>query len=172
MAAAPRGLIWPFRQVGGVLVPFLHPISLVQNELEDLFLGSGFQVLQGPEVETEFFNFDALNIPRDHPARDTQDTFWLENGRVLRTHTSANQVRVLKEKGVPIRAIFPGRCFRYEAMDASHENNFTNSKVSLLTVISPSPFNWCHEDLAVGCFWARGGCPIASRLLSVCRTGV
>jgi phenylalanyl-tRNA synthetase alpha chain len=102
----------------------LHPITLVQLELEDVFQGMGFRVLTGPDVETEYYNFDALNIPGDHPARDMQDTFWLENGMLLRTHTSANQVRVLEEYGAPVRAIFPGRCFRYEAMDASHENTF------------------------------------------------
>ena len=102
----------------------LHPISLVQMELEDIFQGMGFMVLTGPEVETEHYNFDALNIPADHPARDMQDTFWLDNGMLLRTHTSANQVRVLEKFGAPVRAIFPGRCFRYEAMDASHENTF------------------------------------------------
>ncbi len=102
----------------------LHPITLVQLELEDVFQGMGFRVLTGPDVETEYYNFDALNIPGDHPARDMQDTFWLENGMLLRTHTSANQVRVLEKYGAPVRAIFPGRCFRYEAMDASHENTF------------------------------------------------
>ncbi|MFH1922616.1 MAG: phenylalanine--tRNA ligase subunit alpha [Planctomycetota bacterium] len=102
----------------------LHPISLVQMELEDIFQGMGFMVLTGPEVETEYYNFDALNIPADHPARDMQDTFWLENGMLLRTHTSANQVRVLERFGAPVRAIFPGRCFRYEAIDPSHENTF------------------------------------------------
>lgn len=102
----------------------MHPISLVQRELEDIFQGMGFRVLTGYEVETEYYNFDALNIPPDHPARDMQDTFWLEDGRLLRTHTSANQVRALEQFGAPIRAIFPGRCFRNEAMDASHENTF------------------------------------------------
>ncbi|RMF87478.1 MAG: phenylalanine--tRNA ligase subunit alpha [Planctomycetota bacterium] len=102
----------------------LHPISLVQMELERIFKGLGFRVLTGPEVELEYFNFDALNIPGDHPARDMQDTFWLTNGMLMRTHTSANQVRALQTYGAPIRAIFPGRCFRYEAIDASHENTF------------------------------------------------
>ena len=102
----------------------LHPISLVQMELEDIFRGMGFMVLTGPEVETEHYNFDALNIPSDHPARDMQDTFWLTNDMLMRTHTSANQVRVLERFGAPLRAIFPGRCYRYEAMDASHENTF------------------------------------------------
>ncbi len=102
----------------------LHPISIVQMELEQIFEGMGFSVLYGPEVETEFFNFEALNIPGDHPARDMQDTFWLENDMILRTHTSANQVRTLRRFGAPVRAIFPGRCFRYEAIDPSHENTF------------------------------------------------
>ena len=102
----------------------LHPITLIQMELEEIFQGMGFMVLTGPEAETEHYNFDALNIPADHPARDMQDTFWLENGMLMRTHTSANQVRTLERFGAPLRAIFPGRCFRYEAMDASHENTF------------------------------------------------
>ncbi len=102
----------------------MHPISLIQRELEEIFQGMGFRVLSGYEVETEYYNFDALNIPPDHPARDMQDTFWLDDGRLLRTHTSANQVRALERYGAPIRAIFPGRCFRNEAIDASHENTF------------------------------------------------
>jgi phenylalanyl-tRNA synthetase alpha chain len=102
----------------------IHPISLVQMELEDIFQGMGFTVLTGPEVEREYYNFDALNIPSDHPARDMQDTYWLTNGMLMRTHTSANQVRAMERFGAPLRAIFPGRCFRYEATDASHENTF------------------------------------------------
>mgnify|MGYP006424537681 CR=1 FL=1 len=102
----------------------LHPITLIQMELEDIFQGMGFTVVYGPEMETEHYNFDALNIPSDHPARDTQDTFWCDNGMLLRTHTSANQVRTIKRFGAPLRAIFPGRCFRYEAIDPSHENTF------------------------------------------------
>ena len=102
----------------------LHPIMLAQMELEDIFQGMGFSVLYGPEVESEYFCFEALNIPHDHPARDMQDTFWLKNQLILRTHTSANQVRTLKRFGAPIRAIFPGRCFRYESVDPSHENTF------------------------------------------------
>ena len=108
----------------GHSVGCLHPITLVQMELEDIFRGMGFMVLTGPEAETEHYNFDALNIPSDHPARDMQDTFWLDNGMLMRTHTSANQVRTLEKFGAPMRAIFPGRCFRYEAMDPSHENTF------------------------------------------------
>lgn len=102
----------------------LHPITLTQMELEDIFQGMGFSVLAGPEVESEYFCFEALNIPHDHPARDMQDTFWLKNNLILRTHTSANQVRTLQRFGAPVRAVFPGRCFRYEAVDPSHENTF------------------------------------------------
>ena len=102
----------------------LHPITLTQIELEHIFEGMGFSVYYGPEVESEYFCFEALNIPSDHPARDMQDTFWLKNNLILRTHTSANQVRTILKAGAPLRAIFPGRCFRYEAIDPSHENTF------------------------------------------------
>jgi phenylalanyl-tRNA synthetase alpha chain len=102
----------------------MHPISLIQLQLERIFSSMGFMVLSGFEVEKEHYNFDALNIPPDHPAREMHDTYWLTNGDVLRTHTSASQVRALEEYGVPLKAIFPGRCFRYETVDASHENTF------------------------------------------------
>jgi len=102
----------------------IHPVNLVQIELEAIFQGMGFSAMTGPEVVSEFNNFDALNIPNDHPARDMQDTYWLKNGMVLRTHTSSNQVPALKKFGAPLRVIFPGRCFRYENVDASHENTF------------------------------------------------
>jgi phenylalanyl-tRNA synthetase alpha chain len=102
----------------------LHPITRIQRELEDLFSSLGFAVLDGPEVETEYHNFDALNIPRDHPARDMQDTFWLDGSRVLRTHTSPVQVRGMERLGPPLRMIAPGRVFRNESVDASHEHTF------------------------------------------------
>jgi phenylalanyl-tRNA synthetase alpha chain len=102
----------------------LHPVTVTQIEIEDIFRGMGFQVLQGDEVVSEFENFDALNIPGDHPARDMQDTFWLENGMVLRTHTSAMQNGAMRKYGAPLRAIFPGRCYRNEATDMTHENTF------------------------------------------------
>ncbi len=108
----------------GHAVGSLHPITLVQMELEDIFQGMGFMVVAGYEVEREHYNFDAVNIPSDHPARDMQDTYWLTNGQLLRTHTSASQVRALEQYGAPLRVICPGRCFRYEATDASHENTF------------------------------------------------
>jgi phenylalanyl-tRNA synthetase alpha chain len=102
----------------------LHPITQIQRELEDLFVSLGFAVLDGPEVETEYYNFDALNIPADHPARDTQDTFWLDGGKLLRTHTSPVQVRAMERLGPPLRMIAPGRTFRNESVDASHEHTF------------------------------------------------
>jgi phenylalanyl-tRNA synthetase alpha chain len=102
----------------------IHPIASTQVEVEDVFRSMGFRVYTGDEAVSEFENFDALNIPGDHPARDMQDTFWLENGMVLRTHTSAMQNRAMRELGVPLRAIFPGRCFRNEAADLTHENTF------------------------------------------------
>ena len=102
----------------------LHPITQIQWEIEDLFRSMGFSVLDGPEVETEYYNFDALNIPKDHPARDMQDTFWLEGGHLLRTHTSPVQVRGMEKLGPPLRMIAPGRVFRNESVDASHEHTF------------------------------------------------
>jgi phenylalanyl-tRNA synthetase alpha chain len=102
----------------------LHPITTIQTELEDLFISLGFAVLDGPEVETEYHNFDALNIPPDHPARDMQDTFWLTDGNLLRTHTSPVQVRGMERLGPPLRMIAPGRVFRNEEVDASHEHTF------------------------------------------------
>ncbi|MBN2563014.1 MAG: phenylalanine--tRNA ligase subunit alpha [Phycisphaerae bacterium] len=111
----------------------LHPVTVVQREVEQVFTSLGFAVVGGPEMETEYFNFEALNIPETHPARDVQDTFWLApdptgqsraDGWLLRTHTSPCQVRAMHRFGPPLRVIAPGRCFRYEAIDASHENTF------------------------------------------------
>jgi phenylalanyl-tRNA synthetase alpha chain len=102
----------------------LHPVTQIQSEIEDLFISLGFAVLDGPEVETEYYNFDALNIPRDHPARDAQDTFWLTDCNLLRTHTSPVQVRGMERLGAPLRVIAPGRVFRNEEVDASHEHTF------------------------------------------------
>jgi phenylalanyl-tRNA synthetase alpha chain len=112
----------------------LHPITIVQNELVDLFTSMGFQWQDGPEVESEYFNFDALNIPGDHPARESQDTFWLEEHpglgkNLLRTHTSPVQVRTMQRLSKPrfhppLKVIVPGRCFRSETVDKSHEHTF------------------------------------------------
>ena len=102
----------------------LHPITIVQKEVEEIFESMGFTVEDGDEVETEYNNFEAVNVPKHHPARDMQDTFWLENGQLLKTQTSAAQNRIMKKYGTPLKAIFPGRCFRNEELDASHENTF------------------------------------------------
>src|SRR3989338_452021 len=109
----------------------IHPLSQMQEEVERIFQQMGFTVIDGPEVESEFYNFEGLNIPAHHPARDMQDTFFLnkspdaEEGRlVLRTQTSPNQVRAMRKYGAPLRIIVPGRVFRNEATDASHEHTF------------------------------------------------
>ena len=108
-----------------------HPITLVQRQCETIFRSMGFTVEDYPEVVTDYECFEAVNIPKHHPARDMQDTYYLENGQLLKSQTSAAQNAILKkygpalrEKGVPIKAIFPGRCFRNEATDACHENTF------------------------------------------------
>ncbi len=104
----------------------LHPVSQVQYDLEDLFTSMGFMVLDGPELESDFYNFEAVNIPADHPARDMQDTFYIKDRSdwVMRTHTSSVQVRSLEKYGAPLRAIVPGRVFRNEATDPRHEHTF------------------------------------------------
>lgn len=101
-----------------------HPITLVQRELEEIFASMGFTIEDYREVVTDYNCFEALNIPKHHPARDMQDTYYLDNGQLLKTHTSAAQNTIMKKYGAPLRAIFPGRCFRNESTDASHENTF------------------------------------------------
>ena len=102
----------------------IHPLTRVQRELEQIFVSLGFDVVDGPEVETEYYNFEALNIPDTHPARDMQDTIWTTKGNLLRTQTSAIQVRALQDLKPPLRIVAPGRCFRYERIDATHEHTF------------------------------------------------
>ncbi len=102
----------------------LHPRTILQKEIEDVFVSMGFTVEDGFEVETEYNNFDAVNVPHNHPARDMQDTFWLDNGELLKTQTSASQNRILRKYNGTLKAIFPGRCFRNEALDHCHENTF------------------------------------------------
>ena len=108
-----------------------HPITLVQRQCESIFKSMGFTVEDYSEVVTDYECFESVNIPKHHPARDMQDTYYLENGQLLKSQTSAAQNAILrkygnnlKENGVPIKAIFPGRCFRNEATDATHENTF------------------------------------------------
>ena len=101
-----------------------HPITLVQREVEEIFASMGFAIEDYPEVTDDYHCFEALNIPKHHPARDMQDTYYLDNGQLLKTHTSAAQNFIMRKYGAPLRAIFPGRCFRNEATDACHENTF------------------------------------------------
>lgn len=102
----------------------LNPRTILQKQIIDIFVSMGFIIEDGNEIETEYNNFDAVNVPRSHPARDMQDTFWLDNGEVLKTQTSAAQNRILKTHGPICRVLFPGRCFRNEELDATHENTF------------------------------------------------
>ena len=106
-------------QIGG-----MHPVAIIQQEIEDIFTSLGFTILDGPHIETDFYNFEALNIPADHPARDMQDTFYFTNGAILRTHTSAIQVRGMEKIDPPFKIIAPGKVFRVERPDATHEAAF------------------------------------------------
>lgn len=101
----------------------LHPITLVADEIMDIFKGLGFEVLEGPEIETDYYCFEALNIPKNHPARDMQDTFYITDNILLRTHTSPNQVRVMEKKQPPIKMLCPGKVYRSDD-DASHSPMF------------------------------------------------
>lgn len=102
----------------------VHPSTIIRYEIEDIFSQMGFLVYDGPQVESDYYNFTALNTPKDHPARDSQDTFWLESDLLLRSQTSNLQVRMLEKYGAPFRGIFPGRVFRNESTDASHDHTF------------------------------------------------
>ncbi len=103
-----------------------HPHTLVQNVLEEIADGMGFTVIDGPELDSDYYNFEALNIPPSHPARDMQDTFYIEGHKdlVMRSHPSNMQVRLIKQFGTPVRVAYPGKNFRNEATDASHEHTF------------------------------------------------
>lgn len=109
----------------------IHPVTLVQNELEDLFISLGFMIGDGPELESDYYNFTALNVPPLHPARDMQDTFYIDSKNkddqydlVMRTQTSPVQIRLMQKYGAPLKALIPGRCFRNEATDSRHEHTF------------------------------------------------
>jgi phenylalanyl-tRNA synthetase alpha chain len=104
-----------------------HPLSVVMRDILKIFSDLDFEIATGPEVESEYYNFDALNIPPKHPARDLWDTFWLDPkkaGKLLRTHTSPVQIRYMEENKAPLAIIAPGKAFRYEATDATHEVQF------------------------------------------------
>ena len=101
-----------------------HPLSIVLDEIKEIFVGMGFDIVDGPEVETDYYNFEALNISKNHPARDTQDTFYINENILLRTQTSPVQVRVMEKQKPPIRIISPGRVYRSDAVDATHSPLF------------------------------------------------
>lgn len=101
-----------------------HPLSLVLDEIQDIFIGMGFSIAEGPEVELDYYNFEALNMPKNHPARDTQDSFYITDNVVLRTQTSPVQIRVMEKQKPPIRIIAPGRVYRSDAIDATHSPLF------------------------------------------------
>lgn len=117
------GRVWPRGR--------LHPLTLVLDEIKELFTGYGFQVVEGPEVETDYYNFEALNVPKDHPARDMQDTFYLAEELLLRTQTSPVQVRTMESSKPPIRIIAPGKVYRVDA-DATHSPMFQQVEGLLL----------------------------------------
>ena len=155
----------------GVRPGSLHPVTQVQQELEQLFVSMGFAVLDGPEVESEYYNFDALNIPADHPARDMQDTFWLKDGRLLRTHTSPVQVRGLRKAGAAAqddraRPRLPqrrsGRVARAHVLSARRHDGRSRR-------FRRAP-DLLHEDAAFGDFPSRRDRAAASRIFSVRRT--
>lgn len=104
----------------------LHPLTQFMRASLRYFEERGFTIAEGPEIETEWYNFNALNVPANHPSRDIQDTFWMKDGRVLRTHTTSTDVRQIKENNLkpPLHLIIPGRCFRNEATDLTHEHTF------------------------------------------------
>tara|TARA_Y100001968_G_scaffold319459_1_gene351019 strand:- start:83 stop:1090 length:1008 start_codon:yes stop_codon:yes gene_type:complete len=106
-----------------------HPLITTSQNIIDIFAGLGYEVAEGPEVENDFYNFEALNIPADHPARDMQDTFYLEGNLLLRTHTSPVQIRFLENNPPPVRIVSPGRVYRRDAVDATHSPVFHQVEV-------------------------------------------
>ena len=167
----------------------LHPLTLTKRKVEDIFQAMGFSVVEGPEIENEWYNFDALNIPKDHPARDRWDTFYLKKGLLLRTHTSPVQIRYMEKNNPPLRIIVPGSVFRHEATDASHEFQLyqieglmVDKKISaanLKAVVSEFfrrffgkdvgfrlrpdffPFTEPSFDIGISCFFCNGkGCSV------------
>ncbi len=106
-----------------------HPLISTTERIVDLFCGLGYSVAEGPEIENDYYNFEALNIPLDHPARDMQDTFYLENNLLLRTHTSPVQIRFLEQNPPPVRIVAPGRVYRRDAVDATHSPVFHQVEV-------------------------------------------
>jgi len=146
-----------------------HPITIVLEDIKKIFTSMGFEVADGPEIESEFYNFDALNFPKDHPARDMQDAYWLnetnENEELIlpRTHTSSVQVRYMEQHKPPFRIIIPGRIFRHEPTDASHEHTFYQFEALVVgTDVNVGNFKYIAQEF----FSAFFGKDISIRLRS------
>ena len=123
-----------------------HPMSIILDEVKDIFIGMGFNVVEGPEIESDYYNFEALNLSKNHPARDTQDTFYIDENTLLRTQTSSVQIRTMEKQEPPIRIISPGRVYRSDEVDATHSPIF--NQIEGLVVdkgISFSDLKWTLE---------------------------
>ncbi|SFL07538.1 phenylalanine--tRNA ligase subunit alpha [Halanaerobium salsuginis] len=169
-----------------------HPLSLIRQELEEIFIGMGYKIAEGPEIESEYYNFEALNIPEHHPARDLQDTLYIDDNYLLRTHTSPVQVRTMEAQEPPVRIIAPGRVYRSDELDASHspifhqaeglvidrDISFSDLKGTIELIVEalfgknrevrfrPSyfPFTEPSAEVDVSCIVCGGeGCPLCSR---------
>ncbi len=169
----------------------MHPLTIVLDEIENIFTAMGFTVAEGPEIEEEYYNFDGLNISTHHPARDEWDSFYIEDGILLRTHTSPVQLRVMKNQKPPLRFIAPGRCYRRDAVDRTHSHTFhqvegfmVDEDVTMgdlkgvLSLFSKKmfgenvkmrfrpdffPFTEPSAEGAISCFkCGGGGCPVCS----------
>jgi phenylalanyl-tRNA synthetase alpha chain len=127
----------------------LHPVTQTMERINDIFISLGFKIAEGPEIETEFYNFEALNIPLDHPSRDAFDTFYIEGDNLLRSHTSNVQIRVMQNQPPPIQAIMPGRVYRPDAVDATH--SFMFHQVEGLMVDRGITFSDLKGTLSVFC---------------------
>ena len=139
----------------------LHPVTLVKNQLIDVFAGMGFKIFEGPEIETDYYNFTALNTPHDHPARDMQDTFYLAENLLLRTQTSAGQIRVMEKEKPPIKILSPGRVFRSDD-DATHSPMFHQMEGLVVTRELPSAIcRACWRNLQGKCLPTRQRCACA-----------
>lgn len=170
----------------------LHPLTIILNEIEDIFTSMGFTIAEGPEIEEEYYNFDGLNISTHHPARDEWDSFYIEDGILLRTHTSPVQLHVMKNEKPPLRFIAPGRCYRRDAVDRTHSHTFhqvegfmVDEEITMgdlkgvLSLFSKQmfgenvrmrfrpdffPFTEPSAEGAISCFKCGGnGCPVCSQ---------
>ncbi|OQA36142.1 MAG: Phenylalanine--tRNA ligase alpha subunit [Candidatus Dependentiae bacterium ADurb.Bin331] len=187
----------------GTLRGSLHPLTHIKQQVENIFISMGYQIADGPEVETDYYNFESLNIPADHPARDMWDTFWLDiPSLLLRTHTSPVQVHAMEKKQLPLAVIAPGRCYRHEATDATHDFLFmqleglvidTNISMSNLLAtckaflqaifkkdlkmrVRPSyfPFTEPSIEIDITCPFCTSGCSVCkfSRWIEICGAGL